>query len=351
MRLFRASSMSAVVLLPVLPGTLVASPAEDGQLPAPVERCVVSDSRLDELSGLASDGRNWYATNDGGTALEVYVLDPADCSVRDVRTGSNDPYDVEDLALASDGAVWLADTGDNARQRETIALHVLRPGGDAELYRLVYPDGAHDAEAMLLDRSGVPHIITKEPFGVAGVYRPAGALEQGKTVALERVTTLMLSSTDSLGGPVSGRVGSRLVTGASVSWDGTALAVRTYTEAYLYHAPDGDVVSALQREPVHVPLPNEPQGEAITWEPDGTLLSASEGVSPVRAVVGAATAVREAAPAPVDQEPLPSGQEEGKPAESGPGLHAPESASTGQMLLLAGALAVLVVFIGGRIRR
>ena len=41
-------------------------------------------------------------------------------------------------------------------------------------------------------------------------------------------------------------------------------------------------------EPVRVPLPDEAQGEAIAFEPDGSLISASELVGqPIRVVAGA----------------------------------------------------------------
>lgn len=343
---------ASVLLMPVVPGVLAASPvAAHGQLPGPADRCVVSDSRLDELSGLASDGESWFATNDGGTSLDVYVLDPDDCSVRDVRTAATDPYDVEDLALGPGGSVWLADTGDNKRQRDSIALHVLSPGGGSVLHRLTYPDGPHDAEALLLDHAGVPYIITKEPFGAAGVYRPTGSLAPDSTVALERVTTLLLNNTDSPGGPMSGNIGSRLVTGASTSQDGTVVAVRTYTEAYLFHAADADVVAALQRKPLRVPLPHEPQGEAIALEPEGTLLSASEGTSPVRAVPGAAAAARAVVPEPADQAPppvgTPDGQGDREPASSAPQLREPDPMPLGQALIVAAGFTALIMLIGG----
>ncbi|WP_460956165.1 hypothetical protein [Parasphingorhabdus pacifica] len=344
------------MLLPVSSGAAAAAPRAGDGVSAPSERCTVDDPRLNELSGLASNGTSWFATNDGGTSLRVFVLDPANCAVREVRTAEQDPYDVEDLALAPGGDVWLADIGDNRGRRETVAMHVLAPGGESELFRMAYPDGSHDAEALLLDRAGVPHIVTKEPFGEAGVYRPTEALTADAAVPLQRVGSLALSSTDSPGGPVASNIGSRMVTGASVSRDGTLVAVRTYTEAYIFHAPDGDVVAALQREPLRVPLPNEPQGEAIAWEPDGTLLSASEGQYPVRAVSGASEVAREmpmATESPDTRSGRPEAQS-GRPdsaASQEEPRQSSESMPTGRALILAGCLAVVIMFVGSRLRR
>lgn len=342
----RAGAAVAALALTVLPAAAPLAAADGTQV---TERCRVTDERLEELSGLASDGSSWYAVADGGQQLDVFVVDPKDCSVRDVRTAPTNPYDVEDLALASDGTVWLADTGDNNRRRETVALHTVSPTGESSLYRIAYPDGPHDAEALLLDRQGVPHIVTKEPFGMAGVYRPTGSGLRGRseeTVPLEQVSSVMIRSTDSPGGPLSGTLGSILITGGSVSRDGTAVALRTYTDAYVYNAPDGDVVAALEREPLRIPLPHEAQGEAVAWEPDGTLLSASEGQQPVRAVPNALAAARADAPMDTaDPRPAP-GANDAASADPEQGKEA-----TVSVLLLTAAAAALIFFVVGRLRR
>jgi hypothetical protein len=210
------------------------------------------------------------------------VLDPQTCAVADVVTADVDPYDVEDLALGADGALWLADTGDNYRIRRNVALHRLDTDGDVTTFRLVYPDGPHDVEALLLDSADVPYLVTKDIFGAAGVYRPAGGLAVPGPTPLQRVASLQLGPTDTPGGPLG--LGSSLVTGAGVSPDGTVLALRTYTDAYLYAAPDEDVVAALRRPPIRIPLPDEPQGEAVALAADGRLLSGSEGGAPIRAL-------------------------------------------------------------------
>jgi hypothetical protein len=273
----------------------------------PVERCKVSARNIGELSGLASDGSKMYATNDGGTKLTVSVLSK-DCKVERTITNKTDPFDVEDMARTKDGTIWLADTGDNGKKRDTVALHALSPDGKATLYRLSYPDGQHDAEALLMDQKGVPYLVTKEPFGPAEVYRPDGDLQSPGPTKLTKVASVDLKTTETPGGPtqIPHSIATILVTGGAVSADGKVVALRTYTDAYLYSAPDGDIAAALGREPVRVPLPNEPQGETIAFEPDGTLLTGSEGVGqPIRTIAGATGMVS----------PKPQGG--GNPATSG----------------------------------
>lgn len=307
-----------------------------GPVPSPEVRCTVTDDRLVELSGLAVvDGAVW-AVGDGGREVRVHRLD-ADCEVADTRTADVDPYDVEDLATGPGGALWLADTGDNSRERETVAVVVL-DGGDARLHRLTYPDGPHDAEALLVDADGVPHVITKEAGRPAGVYRTAGPPEGTGPTPLEHVGDVSLPVSDTEGGPIGG-LGSRTVTGAAAAADGSVVALRTYTDAWLFPVADGDLPAALAGTPVRVPLAGEPQGEAIAFDADGTLLSGSEtrGGEPgvLRAVPDA---VRLAATAPAGPAPDP------QVAAPPPDEPAPDwlpgvvgAGAAGALLVLAGA--------------
>jgi len=303
----------AVLLAFLLPLVFAGHASAQPSVPAPVAQCTITDPRLGELSGLAADADRWYGVNDGGTAVTVYVL-TKDCQIEREITGATDPYDVEDLARAADGTFWLSDAGDNKSGRETVAVISLTPDGQSTLYRLTYPDGRHDTEAMLLDGNGVPYLVTKNPLGTADVYRPAAPLASPGPTALEHVAAVRLTSTDTVGGPVPGLVGSVTVTGAAASHDGTAIALRTYTDAYLFPVTGGDVVAAFGAKPVRVPLPNEAQGESIAFQPDGSLVSGSEGVGqPVSVVAGAAQLVAPKPP-PGKQKPAPASNVSGASA-------------------------------------
>ncbi|NGY62955.1 esterase-like activity of phytase family protein [Lentzea sp. NEAU-D13] len=317
--------------------------------PPPVDVCPVA---MQELSGLTSDGKQFFAVSDSDNGtLRIQVMG-RDCVVTRTITAPVDPYDVEDLAMTPDGTLWASDTGDNNKSRSTVALHKVSPSGAVERYRVTYPDGKHDAEALFIDKSGTPYIVTKEPLGSALVYRPTAPLRTDISVPLEQVARVSLSTTDTPGGPLEGTLDSRLVTGAAAMSDGSVIALRTYTDAYLYPVPDGDpkdaIVKALSGDPVRVPLPNEPQGEAIAFDPDGTLLSASEGAgTPIRAVAGAAALAQP--PAPTTTAPPPAADQ---PQSSAP---ADSSSSSWQnwplALTLGGLVLIAALVIGLRFRR
>jgi len=321
-------------------GSAFADPA------VPVPLCTVTDQRLEELSGLASDGDRLYAINDsdnGGIAIQVVGRD---CEVQDTITAQVNPFDVEDLALAPDGRLWLADTGDNNRTRETVALHVVSKDGDAQLFRLTYPDGKHDAEALLVDPQGIPYIITKETLGSALVYRPTAPLVAGTTVPLEQVGKVSIAGTDTPGGPVKSPIVTRVVTGGAVSHDNKVIALRTYTDAYLYPVPDGDFVKALKSDPVRIPLPNEEQGEAIAFDPDGTLLSGSEfGKTTSSTITTVAGAAALATPPPPTTTPAP------QPPAADTTSAAPATKTTTELWPAIGLGAAALVLVAAFIRR
>ena len=326
------------LLLTALP----AAAADGGAAPfgTPTTRCEITDPRLPELSGLVSAGDSMLAVNDGGDRAEVYVLDGS-CAVGDVRSADIDPYDPEDLALGPDGTLWLADTGDNNQERATVALIGLRPDGSSTLTRLSYPDGAHDAEALLLAPDGTPYIVTKEVLGASSVYRPDAPLADRATLPMSKVLALGFTLTGTPGGPV-GRAGQLLVTGGAVSADGRRIALRTYTDAYVWPLSGSDVVGALSGEPVRVPLPDSPQGEAISFAANSAdLLVSGEGLPAVVTLVPAAGALVPAAA---------TGAAAGSAdAASSTGLTHDVSPLTAG--LVAALVATVLVWVGGRLRR
>ncbi|TCK25260.1 hypothetical protein EV378_1063 [Pseudonocardia endophytica] len=281
--------------------------------------CAVPDQRLTELSGLVADGARWWAIADGGRVSRAISLDPGGCATTGERSAPIDPVDVEDVGIGPDGALWLADIGDNTGERDTVAAIVLPSAGPARLHRFAYPDGPHDAEALVVADDGVPLIVTKT-VGAAGIYRPDGAPGAG-TTPLRRVGQIVLPESTTPGGPL-GSAGSRTITGAGLSPAGAAgpgrvVAVRTYTDAWLFRLPSGatasGLVEALAGPPVQVALPDEAQGEAVALTADGTLVSGGEArggrpatIRTVPGAVGEAVAPDAPVAAQPDAPPGPS---------------------------------------------
>ncbi|MEU3456531.1 hypothetical protein ABZ671_23460 [Micromonospora sp. NPDC006766] len=273
--------MAAVVLaVAIVPGRAAASPSPlttpEASHGKPV--CQVRDDRLTEISGMVATTTGFVVVNDSADEeprRRIFFLDANCAVVRTVRYPSR-PRDTEDLAVDADGTLWVADIGDNDRTRQTVALWKLSPRSDRPvLHRMTYPDGPHDAEALLIAGDGRPIIVTKQG-GAAGLYTPTVDLKPGATVPLKRVGQVRLPRTTTRN-PFS-FLGRAVVTGAATAPDRRRVVLRTYADAFEFDVVNGDVITALTTgTPRITPLPDEPQGESITYSRDGQfLLTVSE---------------------------------------------------------------------------
>ncbi|MCA9663921.1 MAG: hypothetical protein KC486_36685, partial [Myxococcales bacterium] len=181
--------------------------------------------------------------------------------------------DWEDMAIGpgsdpDDGSSWLyfGDIGDNAEKRDSIAIYrVPEPvaadakGGEVdvdgvEAITLTYPDGAHNAETLLVDPDdGELVIVTKGD--VTQVFHLAGPIAAGAYELVEfKPINLPLTIT----------------TGGDVSPLGDFVIVRTYIDAKLWiRAPGTGLAEAFAGEPCSVPLSLELQGETLAIADDG----------------------------------------------------------------------------------
>ena len=260
------------------PAPTVSVPATAGK-----KLCKVTDTRLDELSGMVAT-QNGYAVVDDSTTQDshkrVFFIDTK-CKVTDEKTYSGKgPRDTEDLILSPDKkTLWIADIGDNnynkedGSRRDTIGVWKMPADGSKKptLYRMKYPTGDyHDAEALLITDGNTPLIITKEIDKPANVYEPTGALvantEEG--VPLKKVATLTVSATETPANPL-GRIGNKTIVGGAMAPGGDKVVLRTYTDALEWDVTGGNVLAALKNKPRTTGLPNETQGEAITYSADG----------------------------------------------------------------------------------
>ncbi|WP_066904016.1 hypothetical protein [Millisia brevis] len=241
--------------------------------------CTPDDPGLVELSGLTVVGDTIYAVGDSGNDDRVAAMDSS-CQVLEWIPNPIDPYDVEDMTYRN-GRLWLADIGDNAGVRDTIAMTDLNlTDRTGAVHRMTYPDGPRDAEAILLEADGRPVVITKDAGGNSEIFTadvPVEDLAAPGPTPMRAVGPFVVTSTGTEGGPPL-IDGSLMVTGAAIDASGTVAAVRTYTDLYLFRIGDGGVAQSLLGPPaLVVPLPAQPQGEAIAFLDNGDLLVASEG--------------------------------------------------------------------------
>lgn len=149
----------------------------------------VDEPAIAESSGLAASRRQpgvFWTHNDSGDDPVLYAIDDRGRFLAAFWVNGAEHVDWEDLALGPAGetggpdALYVADVGDNGLVRSEIALYrVPEPmvgdavgAVDAERFVYAYPDGAHDAEALLVDPIGGEVVVaTKEGEGGAALFR------------------------------------------------------------------------------------------------------------------------------------------------------------------------------------
>jgi hypothetical protein len=152
---------------------------------------------LPEASGVAvsrrSPGRLW-AHNDSGDML--VALDTGGAVTGRVRVSGAKVDDWEAVAVGAcpgGSCIYIADIGDNDAKRKRITIHrVPEPSNEdsvavKETFHATYPDGAHDAEALLVAPDGGLFIVTKGETDAVGLYRFPRELRPGGTHQPERV--------------------------------------------------------------------------------------------------------------------------------------------------------------------
>lgn len=239
--------------------------------------CTVTDERLGSISGMAAREDGTWVLNDRGSVL--YRLD-SKCKVdkvvdltAELKALKLSLTDIEDLAAGPDGWLWLSDSGGNVTARDTVTIVGWRDEDTpVRTAKLRYSEGKHDAEALVVDMVGRATLVTKVPSDDG----PAQVFRTNLPVATSGVQELQLIGTVELAKPAESTSGSRLVTGAAMAPGGTHVVLRTYTNAWEFTAPDGDLAQAIvSSEPQLVPLPKSEQGEAITYSVDGSELLAT----------------------------------------------------------------------------
>lgn len=285
--------------------------------PTPLLR--LQDPALLESSGLAVSALHdevLWTHADGGQAAEVRAVDRAGETVATVTLAGIDPYDPEALAPGLDDAgkpaLFLGDLGDNTRTRLDVSVfRFAEPGTlqdqtvEATWFKFTYPDGPHDAEALLVHpRTGRVLIATKQLAG-GGLYEAPADL-----VTADEGSNRLTRVADVPG----------WVTDGAYLPDGR-FALRTYAAVLVYDRPGHRVGAAS--------LPVQPQGESLAVDGERLLVGSEGQRSAIYDVpVPATVSVPEPRTPTASVEP------------------SDERSSAGTALRAAGFAAVLVVLVG-----
>ena len=260
---------------------------------------------LREASGLAvsrtQPGVLW-AHNDSGDTPTLYAINQKGQLLAKVAVLDAEAIDWEDIAAGPcpEGArgaggpgreaptnhcLYIADTGNNSRAREVLTVYIVDepsisvadPGRPlavkARAFRFRYPTGPEDTEAIAVLPNGDVSIVSKGRTPSISFFGFANA-----DIVKALMSHAILRAAPQGDSGISPDQGlGRWVTAAAMSPDGKTLAVRTYSEIFFFSletTPQGDRWRDLHKPCFLGEI--EPQGEAMDYLDDKTLIIASE---------------------------------------------------------------------------
>lgn len=276
-------------------------PAADTATTGHLER-----DELRESSGVASSRTQpglLFTINDSGHDPVLYATDStgADRGAWRVTGATNDDWEAIAVGPCSESdrpdaardviqqCVYIGETGDNAARKSTRSIYrvpepTAEPGGSfgatpaAVRLQYNYPDDPQDVEAIYVGPTGDVVLISKRPaqdatgrLRPARVYRLPAAAWRGPTPATaELVDSLPI---------VPGSAPWRTITDAALAPDNRHVAVRTYTQIFVFAADPvtGQIVTSTPPTICNVAAFGV-VGEGVAWSDiSGELVLTSEG--------------------------------------------------------------------------
>lgn len=261
-------------------GTAPQAQARTFEKPRPF--ATLNTKEIPESSGLAASWvtpGDYFTHNDSGDSARFFKFDAQGKIVATFSLVGVEARDWEDIASAKINGqpyLFLGDIGDNQSRWPSIKVYRLKePTGGSqaikefETLELTYPDGPHNAEALMVrPQTGDIYIVTKTDKGSSQVFKLDRPARSGKYV-LKQIGSI------SFGSAIPG---SKLITAGDISPDGKHVALRTYWSGYEFEASK-DFDAWVKQKPLPFSTPAEMQGEALCYSIDGkALLTSSEGI-------------------------------------------------------------------------
>lgn len=225
---------------------------------------------VDEASGIAAsrkhEGLLWIH-NDSGDGAFVYGLSLKGAVQCTIKLEGAHNADWEDIAVGpgpdkGTSYIYAGDIGDNAAQRTNITIYRFAEPADAsgninvaaDALIFTYPDGARDAEALMVDPATQDIYIVTKREKRSRIYVAKAPHNTGTSRALTFV----------------GELKNPLIVGGDISPKGDEILLKDYVYAYYWQRKSNEtIVQALKREPTKVAYMPEPQGEAICFSAKG----------------------------------------------------------------------------------
>jgi hypothetical protein len=225
----------------------------------------VSRASLTEASGIADSKANpgyLWVQEDGGNPPDLALLQHNGVWLKSIHLAGMVNRDWEDIVLSAGPKpgiqyLYIAETGDNLLVHPDYAIYRLEEPASAidtvkhvDKIAFFYPDGSHNAEAILVDP------ITKDIYIITKVDSRSRVFK-----LTYPYSTTVVNKAEQVGSLTY-----NFAVSAALSPSGKEIAVKTYDAIYYYSRTAGEtIMQALSKQPVTLPYEQEPQGEAIVF--------------------------------------------------------------------------------------
>jgi len=228
----------------------------------------ISPGKIDEASGIADSKANpgyLWVEQDSGNPSDIALLTQTGQFLKKINIRSAVNRDWEDMALGNGpnpgtNYLYIADIGDNNKAYAQYSIYRFpEPLASVDTVnawdelKFIYPDGSHDAEAILVDNNSKDIYIITKTDEASKIYK----LPYPQSTASVSTVTFVGSL------PYSG------VTSAASSVSGDELLIKTYTTlSYWKRNNNESIEDALKRSSASLNYQVEPQGEAVCFKND-----------------------------------------------------------------------------------
>jgi hypothetical protein len=241
-------------------------------------------SEVRESSGVvprSGSTTEFWTHNDSGGRPELFLVDVEGHGLARVRVNGASLVDWEDLgkgpcpgseAAEASSCLYIADTGDNLERRSDPTLYrIPEPqasdsvSAPADRFRLRFPEGPRDVEAIYVLPGERVFLVTKGRSGPVEVYR-VPPLFGPQPLLLERIQMLMDRPTRPLDG----------ITGGSADPSGRWVFLRSYETLFAFHPDSEGRLHPAAPPRVDLRSLRERQGEGVAWVDEGRWVLTSE---------------------------------------------------------------------------
>ena len=237
----------------------------------------LQDSRLNEVSGLVVSSKSdefIWVHNDSGDDGRIFLINKKGIT-QAVYVFADEVIDCEAVAIGTSAnglkEIFVGDIGDNDNERDFISIYKFpEPNINIKSNRSInvkkieelkfkYPDGARDAECLMIDPIDQKIYIVSKRENTVGVYSAPLNSKAGKLITLKKETTLFFNAPKS----------AKWITDGSISLDGKSIMIKSYINIYYWERRGKETLAqCFKQKLIGLPYDPEPQGEALGFTHD-----------------------------------------------------------------------------------